>query len=206
MENSSEFKWFIEYFSIFFVTLIIGTLIHELGHYIVAVIYGVPAQISYAYTHYFGSLTEVQRFWFLMGGPLSSWLVSTTGIIIILVKYKYMHKESEKSIGVGQSISIVGTSFSIRFIFNAGFYFINTTLGGITSNADEAKIAQEFLGINPDILMYGSAIIALVFIIVALYYIPSHQRYIILVGGIIGGILGYIFWNYWFGPIILPPP
>ncbi len=206
MEDSLEFKWLVEYLAIFFITLIIGTLVHELGHFFVAVMYGVPARISYAYTYYFGTFAEYQRFWFLMGGPISSWLVASIGITIILIKYRHMHKERVKPIGIGQSISIVGTSFSIRFIFNAGLYFINTTLGGMTSNADEAKIAQDFLGINPDILIYGSAGIALLLIFIALYYIPAHQRYIILIGGIIGGILGYIFWNYWVGPIILPPP
>lgn len=206
MEDSLDFKMFIEFFTLFFITLIIGTLVHELGHYFVAIMYGVPVRISYAYTHLFGSLTEIQRFWFLMGGPIISWTVAILGISVILIKYRYMNKETVKPIGVGHTISIVAVSFSVRFIFNAGLYFINTTLGGMISNADEVKIAQDFLGINPDILMYSSAGIALLLIIVAIYYIPSHQRYIILIGGIIGGILGYFFWNYWIGPIILPPP
>ncbi len=206
MIRDKTLKWFFTYMGVFFIVVIIGTLAHEFGHYIVAVIYGVPARICYAYTFYFSSLTTDQRFWFLMGGPISSWLVSTIGIIVILLKYRNMHNETNQSIGIGQTISIVATSFSIRFIFNAGWYFINTTLLGIPSGADEAIIARDYLGIHPDFLMYGSAIVALIVIVIALYYIPRFQRYIILIGGIFGGVFGYLFWNYWIGPIVLPVP
>ncbi|MFX0038661.1 MAG: hypothetical protein ACFFCY_12580 [Promethearchaeota archaeon] len=206
MNRHKRLKWFFMYMGIFFIVVIIGTLIHELGHYIVAVIYGVPAQICYAYTYYFGPLTSDQRFTFLMGGPISSWLVSIIGIIFILFKYRNMHNEQEESIGVGQIISIVATSFSIRFVFNALWYFVNTSILSMPSGADEVIIARDYWEINPDILIYGSAVIALIFIVVALYYIPRFQRYVILIGGIIGGILGYLFWNYWVGPIILPVP
>ncbi|MFW9782571.1 MAG: hypothetical protein ACFFFB_09850 [Candidatus Heimdallarchaeota archaeon] len=203
MDKYKNLKLFFIYFGIFFVVLIIGTIIHELGHYIVAVIFGVPAQISYAYTTYFGFLTGEQRFWFILGGPLISWLVSIIGITFIFIKYRFIQKEKTKPIGIGHSISIVATSFSIRFIFNAGWYLVNTTILGVPCNTDETQIAT-YLGINPDILMYGSGMIALVLIIIALYYIPRFQRYIVLFAGIIGGVLGYLFWNYWIGPIILP--
>ena len=106
MENFSEFKWFIEYFALFFIILIIGTLVHELGHFIAAIILGIPAQISYAYTHYFGTITGFQRFWFLMGGPIISWLVASIGFTVILIKYRHMHKKIDNPIRIGQSLSI----------------------------------------------------------------------------------------------------
>lgn len=206
MNRFKRVNWFFTYLGVFFIVVIIGTLVHEFGHYIVAVIYGVPARIAYAYTFYFGSLTSDQRFWFIMGGIISSWLVSISGFIVILFKYRHMHSEKEQPIGIGQTISIMAVSFSIRFIFNAGLYFIETTLLGNWTGMDEAKIAIYYLGIAPEILVYGSAAIALTFIIVTLYYIPRFQRYIILIGGITGGILGYLFWYYWIGPIVLPVP
>ena len=205
MYSSKNLKCFFLYLGIFFIVVIIGTLAHELGHYIVAVIYGVPAQISYGHTHYFGSLTADQRFWFLMGGPISTWLVSTMGVIVILCKYRHMHNEKDLHIGIGQSISTVATSFSLRFIFNTGLYFINRSLLDIPSVTDETLIAG-YLGINPDFLMYGSALVGLIFIVIAFYYLPHFQRYIIFIDTIIGGILGYFFWFYWIGPIILPRP
>jgi len=180
MYSSKNLKCFFLYLGIFFIVVIIGTLAHELGHYIVAVIYGVPAQISYGHTHYFGSLTADQRFWFLMGGPISTWLVSTMGVIVILCKYRHMHNDT-------------------------GLYFINRSLLDIPSVTDETLIAG-YLGINPDFLMYGSALVGLIFIFIAFYYLPHFQRYIIFIDTIIGGILGYFFWFYWIGPIILPRP
>jgi hypothetical protein len=140
-----------------------------------------------------------------MGGPISTWTVAVVSICIILWRYRPMHSELSKPIGLGQSIATVGASFSLRFIFNAGIYFIFTTLLGNSSGADEVDIAK-ILGISPDLTMYGSAIIALMLILLTLYYLPRHQRYIILIAGFLGGILGYIFWYYWVGPIVLPYP
>ena len=205
MELSPKVSWFLKYLSIFFTIPIIGTLAHELGHYLVAVIYQQPARIAYSYTDFVGPniLTPEQWFWFIMGGPISTWTVAAIGIGVILGKYRAMHSELTNPIGLGQSLATVGASFSLRFIFNAGVYFISTTLLGNSSNADEVKIAQ-ILGISPDLMMYGSAVIALFLVLVALYYLPRHQRYLILIGAIIGGILGYLFWYYWIGPILLP--
>jgi len=140
-----------------------------------------------------------------MGGPISTWTIAVLGITFIVSKYHHMHSERMRSIGVGQSIAVVGTTFSLRFIFNVGVYFISTTLLGHSSSADEVEVAK-ILNINPDLVMYGSAIIALILILAVLYYLPRHQRYIILIGGILGGILGYLFWYYYIGPIILPLP
>jgi hypothetical protein len=207
MELSPKVSWFLKYLGIFFIIPIIGTLAHELGHFLVAVIYQQPAGIAYAYTYLIGSniLTPEQWLWFILGGPISTWTVAALGISIILWKYRSMHDEQTKQIGVGQSVAVLATSFGLRFIFNAGVYFISTTLLGNSSGADEVEIAK-ILGISHDLMMYGSAIIALLLILTALYYLPRHQRYIILIGGIIGGILGYLFWYYWIGPIVLPLP
>lgn len=204
MNRDKTPKWFLTFLGVFFIFVIIGTLAHEVGHYIVAVIYGVPSRISYVTTFYYGPLTTDQRFWFLMGGPISSWLVSIIGTIVLLGKYRHMHGEKDQSIGFGMMISILANSFCIRFIFNAVWYLINTTLLGKPSWTDEFRIARGYLGISPDFLMYGSAVISLIFIFIAYYCIPRFQRYIVLIGGIIGGILGYLFWNYWVGPIFLP--
>ena len=207
MNLSPKWIWFLKYLGVFFTIPIIGTLAHELGHYLVAVIYQQPAGIAYAYTYLIGSnfLTPEQEFWFIMGGPISTWTVAVLSISIILWRYRPMRYELSKPIGLGQSITSVGASFSLRFIFNAGMYFIFTTLLGNSSSADEVKIAIS-LGISPDLTMYGSAIIALMLILLTLYYLPRHQRYIILIAALLGGILGYIFWYYWVGPIVLPYP
>ena len=205
MKDSPKVTWFLKYLAIFFTIPIIGTLAHELGHYLAAIINGQPAGIAYAYTYYIGPdlLTPYQHFWVTMAGPISTWVTAIIGLTVILWKYRPMHQESEKAIGVGQTSALIITSFGIRFIFNACGYFILTIILGQSSSADEVHIAQ-YLGLSPDLLMYGSGIIALIMLLIALYYIPRHQRYIILIGGIIGGVLGYLFWYYWIGPIILP--
>ena len=204
MKVPTKLTWFVQYLGIFFVIPIIGTLAHELGHaFVSGCIYQVPTHISYAFTYYFGDLTDPQIFWFIMGGPISTWLTAALGLTIILWKYRPMHSELTRTIGWGQTISVVAVSFSVRFIFNAGGYLILTTFLGHASNADEVKIAN-YLGVSPDLIMYGSALIALAIILLAIYFIPRQQRYILLAAGIVGGILGYLFWYYWAGPLILP--
>lgn len=205
MNLSPRSVWFLKYFVVFFTIPIIGTLAHELGHYLVAVYYRVPAMIAYAFTYYFGTLTPEQEFWFIVGGPVSTWLVAAIGIGILLCKYRSMHSEQSKLIGLGQSAALIASTFSLRFVFNAGMYFFSHTLLLIPSGADEVKIAQ-YLGISPDLMMYGSAFAGLLVVLTALYYIPRPQRYIILLGGFIGAVLGYLFWYNWVGPLVLPIP
>ncbi len=206
MTLSPKSVWFLKYLGVFFTIPIIGTLAHELGHYLVAVVgYSVPATIAYAFT-FAPSIApnSEQYFWFIMGGPISTWLVVAGGLCVILWKYRPMHSE-QKPMGLGQAAALIASTFSLRFIFNAGAYFISHTLLLNTSNADEVKIA-DYLGISPDLTMYGSALVGLLVVLAALYYIPRPQRYIILMSGFLGGVLGYLFWYNWLGPIILPIP
>ncbi|NVM27557.1 MAG: hypothetical protein HWN65_01835 [Candidatus Helarchaeota archaeon] len=211
MEFTPKWKWFLKYLAIFFVIPIIGTLAHELGHYLVALIYNQPAGIAYAYTYCVDEnglrsdcmITGDKYFWFIMGGPISTWFVALIGLGFILWKYRSFHSESVKTISNGQTLCTIGAAFSLRFVFNAGGYLFFTTILGNTSEMDETKIAN-YLGFHPDFLVFGSAIVALVIILVTIYYLPRHQRYVILIAGIIGGTLGYLFWYYWAGPLLLP--
>jgi hypothetical protein len=205
MNLSPRSVWFLQYLGVFFTIPIIGTLAHELGHYLVAVVgYHVPAMIAYAFTYIFDDLTLEQEFWFIVGGPVSTWLVAAVGIGIILWKYRPMHSE-QKPMGLGQAAAVIASTFSLRFVFNAGMYFFSHTLLLKPSGADEVKIAQ-YLGISPDLMMYGSALIGVLVVLTALYYIPRPQCYIVLMSGFLGGVLGYLFWYNWLGPLVLPIP
>jgi len=196
------------FIGIFFTIPIYGTLLHEVGHYFMAVIYNQPAGIAYAYTYIIppNILTSDQYFWFIVGGPVSTWLTAGIGLTFIFAKYRSMHSEPVKTVGYGQTFAIIAAAFGLRFIFNAGGYLISTIgTHPWDSNMDEVKIATH-LGIHPYIMVFGSAIIALIIILMTLYYIPSHQRYVILLAGLIGGALGYLFWYEWVGPLLLPLP
>lgn len=167
--------------------------------------YRVPATIAYAFT-YAPSIppNSEQEFWFIVGGPVSTWLVAAVGIGVILWKYRPMHSE-QKPMGIGQATAFIASTFSLRFIFNAGGYFFLHTLLLNPSNADEVKIAN-YLNISPDLMMYGSALIGLLVVLIALYYVPSSQRYIVLISAFFGGVFGYLLWYNWLGPLVLPIP
>ncbi len=208
MRKISNWIWFFVFIGIFFTIPIYGTLLHEVGHYLMAVIYNQPAGIAYAYTYTIDPyiLTNDQYFWFIVGGPVSTWVTAGLGLTVILGKYRSMHSESDKTVGYGQILATIAAAFSLRFVFNAGGYLFSTLwTSPWDSNMDEVKIATS-LGIHPYIIVYGSAIIAVSIVLITLYYIPRHQRYIVLLAGIIGGAIGYIFWYYLAGPLLLPLP
>ena len=79
---------FFKYFFIFLIVIPIGTLLHEVGHYLGAILQGYNASISYAFTHLETSMSKEEYFLFTLAGPLSTWLLCLTGFIILQVTYR----------------------------------------------------------------------------------------------------------------------
>ncbi len=81
---------FLQYFAIFLVVVPLGTLLHEVGHWIVAVASGFEARIAYAYTissiYFEGS--ELMYFYFILGGPLVTWVQSLIPFLMLVFHYR----------------------------------------------------------------------------------------------------------------------
>ena len=72
------------------------------------------------------------------------------------------------------------------------------------AGTDEVKIARE-LNIWDGAVSISTAIIGLaisLFVIFKIVPQPSRSKFIL--GGLIGGIVGFILWMYILGPLILP--
>ena len=196
--SSKRLKMFFKYTLIFLIVPAIGTLLHEFGHYIVAIINGYEAYIAYAYTIY--TINDpIVAFWALSGGPLATWFQSLTAFTIMVLYYNKEKRGTFTEDLPPLYIVLLATfSFSIRFIFNA----IGYLLRGSTT-MDEVRIGL-YLGIHPDVVVYGSALIAVVFLVIAIYRIPKSYRFMLFFSAVFGAILGYLMWYEWLGPILLP--
>ena len=197
-ELITRLKILVKYTLIFLVVPAVGTLLHEFGHYVVAVVNGYDAYIAYAYTYHSPIADPIMVFWVVLAGPLATWIQSLTAFAIMVIYYnKEKRDRISKDLPPLYVLLLAVFSFCIRFVFNAAGYFIKGS-----SSMDEVRIAL-YLGIHPDIVVYGSALIAVIFVIIAIYRIP-HYRLTIFFSAVFGAILGYLAWYYWLGPIILP--
>ncbi len=85
-----------------------------------------------------------------------------------------------------------------RFLFNALIYIFTRS-----KNIDEYKLA-DYLILHPETFLILFAVLAILILLIVIYKIPKEKRIITLLGAIFGSTVGYILWNFIFGPIILP--
>jgi hypothetical protein len=199
-----KIKIILIYFTIFFIVPIVGTLLHEVGHYLAAIIMGFEARIAYAYTFISGSYTPEEFFIFILWGPLATWIES---VIPFLLLYYFYNKTKQKRTNMQPNyfmkskflLLLTFSSFCCRFVFNAAGYFISQS-----HSMDEYRLG-EYLGIIPEIIIYGSAIIGLIMMFVLLIRVlPKKSILWILLPSLAGAVLGYYIWYEILGPVILP--
>ena len=199
----TQIKRFVKYFLIFLIVPVIGTLLHELGHFMVAILNGYDARIAYAYTS-----STIDRFsepdiyfLYILWGPLTTWIQSLIGFILMVFFYnKNRRKEiSDKTDLPSLYIILLGfTTIAGRFIFNArGYMFTHST------SMDESKMAS-YLNINADILVYPFAFLAWTIILISIYMLPKNIRFSVFLGSLLGAAIGYFSWYYLIGPIVMP--
>ncbi|MHA1269956.1 MAG: hypothetical protein ACTSPY_09250 [Candidatus Helarchaeota archaeon] len=199
---------YIKFFLKFLPLAAIGTISHEFGHFIAAILQGSRAIISYGFTHLIDPLpNEFAEFFFTLGGPLSTWLTSIIGLLLLILVFRKRLSNSDYKMSNGHQISFFMSLFCSRAVFNTSMWTVGKyILGNEMGNSDEEKISV-YLGWPPQFLLYGGLIIGLIIILVCLFYlIPKSQRKVVFFTGITGSITGYIIWYYLLGPIILPVP
>ncbi len=162
---------FVKYLIVFFLVPIVGTLLHEFGHYIVAISSGHQARIAYAYTtsdiHSYAEPELV--FYYILAGPIATWIQSAIPFVIMIVYYNKERRETIAEKGDIPPLYILLLGFTVfcgRFVANAaGYMFTHST------SLDEARIAS-YLGINADIIVYPFAFIAWTMLLICIARIP----------------------------------
>ncbi len=139
----------------------------------------------------------------LIGGPLQTVVTGLIGFITILFRRKSIQKNGLKLI---DWLSVFLSLFWLREVFNVTRSVVLGIIKGTGSyfGGDEAKISTMLdlpIGTFSIILGVLGLIISL-FVIFKI--IPYNKRLTFIVGGLIGGISGFVLWMDIIGPKILP--
>ncbi len=189
----------------FILATVIGTLSHEAGHYFVARSLGYKVAINYASTYWFGGMypSPSHRFLITLGGPMQTMLTGTIGLFLLFVFRKSF--QSKQKLSFGQWSLIFITLFWLRQTANLavgiGIFLFR---GHFSQRSDEVVLARHWHLPGETISILTGTLGTLVLAIVIFIFIPKPQRLTFMVSGISGGVMGYLLWLKWLGPVIMP--
>lgn len=201
-------KLFTGLFFSFIAATIIGTLSHELGHYIVAKSQGYDARINYGATFWSSPdpnhpIIPSSPIAMTLGGPIQTMFTGAIGLVL-LYSYRKKFYHADK-LSHGQWSIIFLSLFWLRQTANfctwLGGYFLN---GNFSSRSDEIRIANYFDLPNWTVISITAIIGAFVLAIITFKFIPPRQRTTFLTAGLTGGIAGFYLWLIQFGKYIMP--
>lgn len=192
----------------YIIFLIITTITHELGHYIVAKIYGYDAVLHYnmtevSYINSQNGSNQAHSFWITLAGSIQAMVFGVIGIIT-LYKKKIFFKEANK-LRIRQWIIIF---FSLSFLtYTINFFFwmiVYTNTFSLEIKPDEVRIA-EYLKIPAELILLILAIIGILsFRYVVKYCIPKKIKTVLILSIFIAYFLFFPIWMKLLGPLILP--
>jgi len=192
----------------FIISTIIGTLSHELGHYIVAYFYGYKPHISYGYcvwdlTSNKTEYNERDNFFITLGGPMQTILTGSFGFFILFLNRQKLYKK--ESLKFLNWLFVFIALFWLRQVANYTIeIFQRIFLGQKEFIGDETYLA-ETLKINSFFINGLSAIVGfLVLVYIVFKIIPVRQRLTFIFSGLVGGVLGFFIWLEWIGKLLMP--
>lgn len=187
----------------FAIFTVLGTVTHELGHFISARLLGYNASINYGFTFYNGVVNPLDSFIITLGGPLQTMLTGTIGCFILWVNRSEYFKASW--LRPTQWLVIFFALFWLREVFNfwqaIGTYM---TGGSFPEGSDEVQLALK-AGMNSLLIITATAFAGMgVLAYLVFKIIPLQQRLTFIFAGLAGGFLGYYIWFHWLGPVLMP--
>ncbi len=203
MEFNKQLIFFLKITCIFLLVPVTGTLLHELGHYLAAIINGFDAQIHYSYTTSTINPTSDATiyFYYILAGPISTWIQCLIPFFLLLILYNKNKREKiieKQFFNKLFTICLFFISMAGRFVFNAMIYIFTRS-----KSIDEYKMA-DYLMLHPETFLILFAVIALLVFFIVIYKIPKSKKLSSVLGAITGSFIGYYLWNFILGPIILP--
>jgi hypothetical protein len=140
-------------------------------------------------------------FWITFGGPIQTILTGILGLLILgfrKAKGKYEFKFLNW-LGVFLSLFVLREVFNLVMAFAKSILFSKSNFYG-----DEFRISR-YLGFNEWMIPIITGLLGLIISLYIIFWvIPFQHRLTFIFSGFIGGILGYLFWFYWLGKLILP--
>jgi len=165
----------------------VSTLSHELGHMAMAWLVGVRPILHYNYTTWTGNMSVIQRYWVTAAGPLTTWLISGVGLLLLYRRYTLTR--------------LMAALFCLRMPVNAILFLLGLARTGYRQ--DEVRIALR-LGLPEGSLLYVSTLVAFSILLLVLNRIPDEEFQPTIIGGTVGGLAGAALWYGLLGPWLLP--
>lgn len=138
-----------------------------------------------------------------IGGPFQTILTGTIGFIVLLIRRKNIQQYGMKTL---DWLCVFLSLFWLREVCNLTLSVLSAILRGKQNyfGGDEKNIAM-MLEIPKGSIAIPLAILGLlVSLFVIFKIIPIDKRLNFILGGLFGGVLGYILWLRILGPIVMP--
>jgi hypothetical protein len=139
-----------------------------------------------------------------IGGPLQTLLTSIIGIFILLYRRQSI---LVRGMQLWDWLALFSALFSLRFVSNLTLSVLSELWkpnGNYFGGRDEARLARS-LDLPLGMFAIPLFIIGLVISLwVVFKVLPYKHRFTFIISGLTGGILGYLIWLDWLGPIVLP--
>lgn len=182
-------KQAVKIFLFFFIIVPVGTFLHELGHFLIAKCLYLKVYICYSSTYYFdyvGNLTEsFAEFLVTMGGPLSTILISLIGTYFLFQLNKNDWNKKKLFLLVLSLFMSREVLMSLIILFKYNYL-----------NIDEYKIFS-YLDISPPLSTGILFVFSFLFCAAILFYsIPRKKVLSVFVFGVLGSVIGFLFWEY----------
>jgi hypothetical protein len=206
----------------FVIFTVIGTLSHELGHFVMARALGYDARINYGYTYWepapsteFNTIVtaedpEIQKakeekdaFLITLAGPVVTILIGTAGLLLVANDKKKYGKS--RIFDPRQWFLLFLSLFWLRPLFNfCTGSFVYFSRGNFPASNDEVELAT-YLHWNSISISLGSALVAVAVCTYLFFgFIPQRQRFTFICAALIGGSLGFYLWLHLLGPVLMP--
>jgi hypothetical protein len=200
-------------FFAFALAAILGTLQHELGHYIVAEAQGFDAEIHYGFT----STTNARELidaaeqngntqalykkfnYNTLGGPAMTMLTGTTGLIALLILRRRNAIDAYKPLHLFWIIVALCWS---REIYTSTFGLYDHVVHN-TNASDETRLLQHY-GIAPWSGFASLFIISFGVCALVCFRLVERHRWQLFFYGIAGSLAGAALWFGWLGRVLLP--
>jgi hypothetical protein len=188
----------------FIIATVIGTLTHELGHYLVAGSLGYDASISYGATRFHHqAISSSDRFWIILGGPLETMLTGSLGLAMILISRERF--QTSQKLSFSKWVLIFIALFWLRQLCNFFFGMVGLIKNGrFPTKGDEQKLDRYFHLPGGTCITISAIFATAILILVIFNFIPKQQRLTFVLSGNVGGLAGYYLWLHSFGKIVMP--
>ena len=142
-------------------------------------------------------------FYSRLWGPLQTMLTGSIGFILLIIyREKYFYTTT---LNWKLWLMIFISLFWLREVFNTTAAIILFLFSGRKEFFGDEFILSADLSLPAFAIPIITAIVGLIVCsIVVFKFVPASQRKTFIATGLVGGIVGFVFWMYILGPILLP--